>query len=115
MIKRPSNIAIFVFLWFSVNILFLDPLQCFVFFSIIGLLTWVVVRLRFQTIMRQHGSFQSYIDSLDKSDKYVRMVKELTKKFSWLGPSSVQIFFYSVGENITRLASYIQRYLYEGH
>jgi len=56
---------------------------------------------QFQTIMRNHESFRSYIDSLDKSENYARMVKELAKKFSRLGPSSARIFLYSVGENIT--------------
>lgn len=56
---------------------------------------------QFQTIVKNHGSFQSYIDSLDKLDNYARTVKELTKKFSRLGPSSARIFLYSVGENIT--------------
>jgi DNA-3-methyladenine glycosylase I len=55
---------------------------------------------QFQTIMRNHGSFQNYIDRLEKSDKYAHAVKELTKKFSRLGPSSARIFLYSVGENI---------------
>jgi DNA-3-methyladenine glycosylase I len=55
---------------------------------------------QFQKIMRNHGSFQNYIDSLDKSDNYALTVKELTKKFSRLGPSSAQIFLYSVGEDI---------------
>jgi DNA-3-methyladenine glycosylase I len=56
---------------------------------------------QFQTIMRKHGSFQSYLDSLDKSDNYARTIKEFTKTFSRLGPSSARIFLYSVGENIT--------------
>lgn len=56
---------------------------------------------QFQTIMRNHESFRRYIDSLDKSENYARMVKELAKKFSRLGPSSARIFLYSVGENIT--------------
>ena len=55
---------------------------------------------QFQNIMRNHGSFQNYIDSLDKSDNYALTVKELTKKFSRLGPSSARIFLYSVGEKI---------------
>jgi DNA-3-methyladenine glycosylase I len=55
---------------------------------------------QFQKIMRNHGSFQNYIDSLDKSDNYALTVKELTKKFSRLGPSSARIFLYSVGEDI---------------
>ena len=56
---------------------------------------------QFQGIMRNHESFRRYIDSLDKSENYARMVKELAKKFSRLGPSSARIFLYSVGENIT--------------
>jgi DNA-3-methyladenine glycosylase I len=56
---------------------------------------------QFQIIMKNYGSFQSYIDSLDKSDNYASTIKELTKKFSRLGPSSASIFLYSVGENIT--------------
>jgi DNA-3-methyladenine glycosylase I len=56
---------------------------------------------QFQAIMRNHGSFRSYIDGLDKSENYANMVKELAKKFSRLGPSSAQMFLYSVGENIT--------------
>jgi hypothetical protein len=83
MIKnRDANVAIFLSLWFSVNLLFLDPLQRFIYLMIIGLFTWVVMRPRFQTIMRQHGSFQGYIDSLDRSDNYTRTVQELTKRFS---------------------------------
>ena len=57
---------------------------------------------QFQRILRNHGSFQSYLDTLDKSDNYARTVKELTKKFSRLEPSSAQIFLYNVEENITR-------------
>ena len=103
MIKnRDTNIVIFLSLWFLVNLLFLDPLQRFVYLLIIGLFTWVVARPRFQTIMREHGSFQGYIDSLDGSDNYTRTVKELTKRFSRFGLSSVRIFLYNVGENITR-------------
>jgi 3-methyladenine DNA glycosylase Tag len=54
----------------------------------------------FQTIIRTSGSFQSYLDNLDKSKNYERVVKELAKKFSRLGPASARIFLYSVGENI---------------
>jgi DNA-3-methyladenine glycosylase I len=56
---------------------------------------------QFQTITKKYGSFQNYLDSLDKSDNYAHIIKELTKKFSRLGPSSARIFLYSVGENIT--------------
>ena len=100
--NRDTNIVIFLSLWFLINLLFLDPLQRFVYLLIIGLFTLVVARPRFQTIMREHGSFQGYIDSLDSSDNYTHTVKELTKKFSRLEPSSAQIFLYNNEENITR-------------
>jgi DNA-3-methyladenine glycosylase I len=55
-----------------------------------------------QNIKREHGSFQSYLDRLDKSNNYASVIKELGKKFSRLGPSSARIFLYSVGEKIER-------------
>ncbi|UCE95991.1 MAG: DNA-3-methyladenine glycosylase I [Candidatus Bathyarchaeota archaeon] len=54
----------------------------------------------FQAIIREYGSFQTFLRSLDKSDNYSHAVEELSKKFSRLGPSSAGIFLYSVGENI---------------
>ena len=53
-----------------------------------------------QNIIRTSGSFQIYIDNLDKSSNYEHAVKELAKRFSRLGSSSARIFLYSVGENI---------------
>lgn len=55
-----------------------------------------------QHIRKEHGSFQSYLDGLDKSNNYASVIKELGKKFSRLGPSSARIFLYSVGENVRR-------------
>lgn len=55
---------------------------------------------QFQNIRKKWKSFQSYIDSLDKSSNYALVIKELDKKFSRLGPSSTRIFLYSVGEDI---------------
>ena len=57
---------------------------------------------QFQNIKKEHGSFQSYLDSLDKSNNYAYVIKELGKKFSRLGPSAARIFLFSVGENIRR-------------
>ena len=56
---------------------------------------------QFQVITKEHGTFQKYVGSLDKSKNYTHAVKELVKRFSRLGPSSTRIFLYSVGENIT--------------
>jgi len=55
-----------------------------------------------QNIKKEHGSFQSYLDRLDKSNNYASVIKELGKKFNRLGPSSARIFLYSVGEKIER-------------
>jgi DNA-3-methyladenine glycosylase I len=53
-------------------------------------------------VKKDYGSFQAYLDSLDKSNNYAAVVRELGKRFSRLGPSSTRIFLYSVGENIRR-------------
>lgn len=54
----------------------------------------------FQNIKKEFGSFQRFIDSLDKSNNYALVVKELGKRFNRVGPSSARIFLYSVGEKI---------------
>jgi len=55
---------------------------------------------QFQNIKKEHGSFQSYLKSLDKSNNYALAIKQLGKRFSRLGPSSARVFLYSVGENV---------------
>lgn len=54
----------------------------------------------FEKIKKEHGSFQAYLDSLDKSHNYTTVVKEISTRFKWLGPSSATIFLYTVGEKI---------------
>ena len=54
----------------------------------------------FLEIIQRNESFQKYLDSLDKSNNYNHVVKELSKKFSRLGPASAKIFLFSVGEDI---------------
>jgi len=54
----------------------------------------------FQNTRREYGSFQSYLDSLDKSKSYAIVMKEPGKRFNRLGPSSARIFLYSVGEDV---------------
>jgi 3-methyladenine DNA glycosylase Tag len=54
----------------------------------------------FVAIEKRFGSFQKYIDSLDKSDNYAIVIKDLVNKFKWLGPSSASIYVYTVGEDI---------------
>jgi len=55
----------------------------------------------FKAIKKTCGSFQQYLDSLDKSDNYTNVIKDLTEKFKHLGPSSASLFLYSVGEKIS--------------
>lgn len=57
---------------------------------------------RFKETRKEFGSFQRYLDSLDKSSNYALVIKELGRKFSRIGPSSARIFLYTVGDNIKR-------------
>ena len=57
---------------------------------------------QFQNVRTEHGSFKQYLDSLDKSENYASVIKDLGRKFSRVGPSSARIFLYSVGEDIRR-------------
>ena len=54
-----------------------------------------------KAIEKQHGSFQKYLDSLDKSNNYESATKDLINKFKWLGPPSASLFLYTVGEKIS--------------
>jgi len=54
----------------------------------------------FVAIENKYGSFQKYLDSLDKSDNYTAAIKDLVNKFKWLGPPSASLFLYTVGEKI---------------
>ncbi len=55
---------------------------------------------QFIDVKKQHGSFKSYLDSMDKSNNYSRVITELSNKFKWLGPPSASLFLYTVGEDI---------------
>lgn len=55
---------------------------------------------QFKKIKKEYGSFQAYLNSLDKSNNYALVIKELGKRFQRLGPSSARIFLYSVGEDV---------------
>ncbi|MGD6851527.1 MAG: DNA-3-methyladenine glycosylase I [Candidatus Bathyarchaeia archaeon] len=54
----------------------------------------------FQAIEKVYGPFPKYLESLDKTDNYDAVVKDLIAKFKWLGPSSAETFLYTVGEDI---------------
>ena len=50
-----------------------------------------------QSLVEEHGSFVSYLRSLDELDYYQR-VKVLTKQFSWLGRTGAFVFLHCVNE-----------------
>jgi DNA-3-methyladenine glycosylase I len=54
----------------------------------------------FIVIKEEHGSFSKYLSSLDKSENYSKVIKELSKRFKRLGKKSSYIFLYSIGEDI---------------
>ncbi len=54
----------------------------------------------FLAIEQQHGSFQRYLDSIDKTSNYAKVVKTLINNFKWLGQSTASTFLYTVGEDI---------------
>lgn len=54
----------------------------------------------FQRIAQKHGSFQSWLDSMDKSNNYDRVVKALRSRLKRVGPGTAHIFLWSVGEPI---------------
>ncbi len=54
----------------------------------------------FRELGKQYGSFKRYLDSLDKSNNYEKVVRDLREKFRRLGPSSASLFLYTVGEGI---------------
>jgi DNA-3-methyladenine glycosylase I len=55
---------------------------------------------QFKEIQKQYGSFQKYLGGLDKSNNYAGVVKELSRRFKSLGPPSVSLFLFTVGEDI---------------
>ncbi len=54
----------------------------------------------FLAIEKQFGSFQEYLDSLDKTNNYKNVIGDLEHKFKHVGDSTAIDFLYSVGENI---------------
>jgi DNA-3-methyladenine glycosylase I len=54
----------------------------------------------FLAIKQKYGSFQKYLDSIDKSQNYAKVIKTLVNNFKWLGPPSASTFLYTVGEGI---------------
>ena len=54
----------------------------------------------FERIAQQHGSFQTWLDSIDKSHNYDLVIKRLRSRLKRVGPSTAHIFLWSVGEPI---------------
>jgi len=52
----------------------------------------------FEHIAKEHKSFQRWLDSLDKSNNYDQVVKQLRSHFKHVGPSTAHIFLWSIGE-----------------
>ena len=52
----------------------------------------------FKRIALESGSFQKWLDGLDKSNNYSYVVKRLSSRFKLVGPGSASIFLWSVGE-----------------
>ena len=53
-----------------------------------------------ERIAQEHGSFQAWLDSIDKAHNYDRVVKSLRSRLKRVGPSTAHIFLWSVGEKI---------------
>ena len=56
--------------------------------------------ITFSAIKKQYGSFQKYLDNMDKSESYSKVIKVLINNFKWLGAPSAGMFLYTVGEDI---------------
>jgi DNA-3-methyladenine glycosylase I len=54
----------------------------------------------FERIIKEHGSFQGWLDSLDKSANYAGVVSRLISRLKHVGKSTAHIFLYTVGEDI---------------
>jgi 3-methyladenine DNA glycosylase Tag len=54
----------------------------------------------FQRIIREHDSFQKWLDGLDKSNNYKVVIGRLRSRFKRVGPSTAHIFLWSIGEPI---------------
>jgi DNA-3-methyladenine glycosylase I len=54
----------------------------------------------FKRIAEEFGSFQKWLDGLDKDNNYDYVVKRLKSRFKRIGASTAHIFLWSVGESI---------------
>jgi len=56
--------------------------------------------MEFERIAEEHGSFQKWLDGLDKSENYADVEKQLSSRMKHVGRSTAHIFLYTVGEDI---------------
>ncbi len=54
----------------------------------------------FERIAEEHGSFEDWLDNLDKSDNYKQVEKHLSTRMKHVGRSTARIFLYTIGEDI---------------
>jgi DNA-3-methyladenine glycosylase I len=54
----------------------------------------------FEQIVGEYGSFQRWLDSLDKTNNYALVVQRLVNRFRHVGENTARIFLYTVGEEI---------------
>lgn len=54
----------------------------------------------FQRIIKEFDSFNKWLDSLDKSNNYTEVVKQITAVFKHVGKMTAHTFLHSVGEAI---------------
>ena len=65
--------------------------------------------VEFKKVAVEAGSFQRWLDGLDKANNYDLVVKRLKAKFKRVGPSTAHIFLWSVGETIEYEANVFTR------
>ncbi|MGD0802619.1 MAG: DNA-3-methyladenine glycosylase I [Candidatus Bathyarchaeia archaeon] len=54
----------------------------------------------FERIVSDSGSVASWLDGLDKSNNYQGVIRRVNTRFKHVGPTSISLWLYSVGENI---------------
>ncbi len=54
----------------------------------------------FERVAAEHGSFKSWLNSLDKTDNYAIALQRITNRFKHVGETTASIFLYTVGEDI---------------
>ena len=54
----------------------------------------------FERIVKENGGVPVWLESLDKSNNYQGVIKRVASRFKHVGPTSVPLWLYSVGENI---------------